>query len=277
MKPRINECASIYHSFIRVYPLTPFALQEWLLFDQMTEQVLLEPVRRTRLREEAAEQIKALIRSGQLRPGDKLPSERELVNQLAVSRASVREALRMLENMGLLTVKPGNGTYVREVPIDALVDPLASWLLERKEALLHLLEAREIIEPQIAALAARRATPQAVQAMEEALAEAARQAQAGNTEGMAQAIVTFHHLITEAANNHILLRILNTIADLLAESMQETLRIPGRPGKSLANHRRILAAICAGDAATASTAMRQHLRSVQEDILAEIGARGGEA
>jgi len=241
----------------------------------MNEQVLLEPVRRTRLREEAAEQIKSLIRSGQLRPGDKLPSERELVTQLAVSRASVREALRMLENMGLLIVKPGNGTYVREVPIDALVDPLASWLLERREALLHLLEAREIIEPQIVALAARRATPQAIQAMEEALAEVARQAQADNTEGMAQGIVTFHRLITEAANNHILLRILNTIADLLAESMQETLRIPGRPGKSLANHRRILAAIRAGDAAAASTAMRQHLRSVQEDILAAIGA--GEA
>ena len=91
---------------------------------------------------------------------------------------------------------------------------------------------------------------------------------------MAAGIVTFHRLITEAANNHILLRILNTIADLLAESMQETLRIPGRPGKSLANHRRILAAIRAGDAAAASTAMRQHLRSVQEDILAEIGVRG---
>jgi GntR family transcriptional repressor for pyruvate dehydrogenase complex len=241
----------------------------------MNEQVLLEPVRRTRLREEAAEQIKSLIRSGQLRPGDKLPSERELVNQLAVSRASVREALRMLENMGLLTVKPGNGTYVREVPIDVLVDPLASWLLGRKEALLHLLEARDIIEPQIAALAARRATPQAIQTMEETLAEVARQSQAGNTEAMAQAIMTFHRCITEAANNSILLRILNTIADLLSESMQETLRIPGRPNKSLANHRRILAAIRAGDAAAASKAMRQHLRSVQEDILAEIGS--GEA
>ena len=128
--------------------------------DQQT--AILEPgltaVRRTRLFEGVVAQLRELIRDGRLRPGQRLPSEREMAERFQVSRASVREAIRALELDGLVMIRSGAGTFVSEEGFDAAVDLLARRLLAGREALADIVELRLVLEPQIAALAAQRAT-----------------------------------------------------------------------------------------------------------------------
>src|SRR2546430_8105791 len=114
----------------------------------------LEPVRKTRIYEEVASQIQRLITDGRLRPGDHLPPERELAERFGVSRTSVRDAIRVLELMGLLEPRQGEGTVVRDLSPDSLVSPLASLLVRNRTLLADLLDVRKMIEPALAARAA---------------------------------------------------------------------------------------------------------------------------
>jgi GntR family transcriptional repressor for pyruvate dehydrogenase complex len=227
---------------------------------------MLEPVRRVPLREEAAEQIKTLILEGRLRPGDRLPSERELVTRLAVSRTSVREALRSLEIRGLLHVRPGEGAFVREVPVEAVIDPLASSLVNRR-SLMELLEVRQILEPEIAALAAQRAQAPDVQEMEHILAEIEDRLAGRRYDSAVKSIISFHRAITRCTGNHLMQRLMDTIGGLLSQSMRETLRVRGRPARSLEGHRQILEAIRAHDAGAAKAAMMAHIKGVADAIV----------
>ncbi len=229
-------------------------------------QPFLEPVRRTTLREVAAGQIRNIILEGRLKPGDRLPSERELVDRLCMSRASVREALRSLEFGGLLEVRAGEGAFVREVPVEAVLDPLSTSLVNRR-SLLELLETRQILEPEIAALAAERAGPGDVAEMEQILSEIGDRLNAGRYDFAVQSIVAFHRAITRATGNRLMQRVMDAIGELLIQSMRETLRIPGRPARSLEGHRQILAAIRRGDAAAARSAMSSHIRGVEQAIV----------
>ncbi len=94
----------------------------------------LAPIKSTRIYEEIVRQVKAMIAEGRLKSGDRLPPERELAEKFVVSRTSVREALRALESLGLVEIRPGEGTFIREVSIDALVEPLALLMASQREA-----------------------------------------------------------------------------------------------------------------------------------------------
>src|SRR5437867_12526511 len=131
--------------------------------------VELGPIKSTRIYEEIVRQVKQLIAEGRFKSGDRLPPERELAEKFVVSRTSVREALRALESLGLIDIRPGEGTFVREVSIDALVGPLALLMTTQREAIGELFEARRVLEPALAALAARRATPGGAQGLERIL------------------------------------------------------------------------------------------------------------
>ena len=104
-------------------------------------------------------QLHQLIEAGKLKAGDRLPSERELAETFRVSRSSVREAIKTLENEGLVMTRPGSGTFITAVKVEAIIQPLASLLSRGKDALIDLFEMRRLVEPGIAALAAERATP----------------------------------------------------------------------------------------------------------------------
>src|SRR2546427_6289572 len=125
----------------------------------------LAPIKSTRIYEEIVRQIKAMIAEGRLKSGDQLPPERDLAEKFLVSRTSVREALRALESLGLIEIRPGEGTFVREVSIESLIQPLALVMVSQREAIGELFEARRLLEPALAALAARRATPEELQEM----------------------------------------------------------------------------------------------------------------
>jgi len=227
--------------------------------------VEIAPIKSTRIYEEIVRQVKQMITEGRLKSGDQLPPERDLAEKFVVSRTSVREALRALESLGLIEIRPGEGTFVREVSIDALVGPLALLLTSHREAIVELFEARRLLEPALAALAAARATRDEIQEMERILEEQAKEIAAGKT-GLAQD-AAFHTAIGAAAHNRAITRIAHAIMDLLTQSREESLNTPGRPTRSHQDHRRILTAITARDERAARQAMLDHVAAVEVLVL----------
>ena len=222
-----------------------------------------EIVRRNRVYEEVAKQIERLILK-KLQPGDKLPSERELADMLRVSRGSIRDAIRSLELMGLVEPRQGAGTIVREISANSVVNPFANALKRRKELVSELLDFRKMLEPPLAARAATHASPEEIAEMEEIL-----QRQAKTQDQGAAAIAEdaeFHYSVALASGNSVVLKVIDTIMDLLRDTRERSLQVEGRSQKSLAGHRRILAAIKRHDAEAAKAAMRRHIEDVEEIV-----------
>lgn len=218
---------------------------------------VLHPVSRQRLYEQVLEQLRQYVTEQGLRAGDRLPPERELAARLGVSRVSVKQALVVLEVQGLVDVRHGGGTYLRRdslqlEPVDALVD--------RKRRLPDVLEAREALETKLAELAARRRTADDLAEIDAALADMRRQIETG--EPGIDGDRRFHAAVTTAARSALLAQFMQSIAEQIAESRQESLRQPGRPPRSLSQHQRIADAIRVGDPRAAANAMRQHMSTV---------------
>src|ERR1700733_6359073 len=226
-----------------------------------------EVVRRNKVYEEVAKQIERLILK-KLKPGDKLPAERELAEMLHVSRGAIRDAIRGLELMGLVEPRQGAGTIVREVSADSLVNPFANALKRRQELVSELLDFRRMLEPPLAARAATHASPEDISEMEEILQ---RQEQK-QTQGEAAVAedTEFHYSVALASDNSVVLKVLDILMDLLRDTRERSLQVEGRPQKSLAGHRRILAAIKRHDAEAARDAMRRHIEDVEEIVLNKL-------
>ena len=229
----------------------------------------LEPIKSARIYEEIIRQIKTRITEGQLKSGDQLPPERDLAEKFRVSRASVREALRALESVGLIEIRAGEGTFIKEISVEALIEPLALVILTQREAVAELFEARKILEPPIAGMAARRASREEIQEMEHILEEQAKEIAAGKTGVLQDA--AFHTAIASAAHNRAISRIVSTLMDLLVASREESLLIPGRPQRSHDDHRRILSAIQARNEAGAGEAMLSHVMAVERLVMQHEG------
>jgi len=228
---------------------------------------MFKPVKKTRIHEEIVFKIKDMIKQGTLKTGDQLPTERELAEAFKVSRPSVREALRALESQGFLVSRQGDGTYVTQQPIELLIEPFASVILKEKFDQLELFEMRRLIEPQLAYLAAERATPAEIAEMEQSLT--LQEQELTGSEPLPTPEKTIHDLIFQAARNKILLSIMESLMDSLAESRDRYLQIEDRPEKSLARHGNILTAIKAGNGELAADIMREHLEEI-ESMLFEV-------
>lgn len=211
-------------------------------------------VQRTRLYEEVVAQLAELIRQGELRPADRLPPERELAEQLRVSRAVVREALRVMEQRGLVVSRPGTGTFIAGGSAERLAQALTHLALE------DVFELRMLLEPSIAALAAERATAEDIVRLEAALDDQERLVHLEQSAAGADA--AFHAGLAEATHNRALLRLGAVLVEELAASRDESLQPPQRARLSLLSHRRVLAAVKAGAPAEARRAMEEHIRGV---------------
>jgi GntR family transcriptional regulator, transcriptional repressor for pyruvate dehydrogenase complex len=226
-----------------------------------------EAIRRNKVYEEVARQIERLILN-KLQPGDKLPSERELAETLGVSRGSIRDAIRSLELLGLVEPRQGAGTIVREVTADALVNPLANMLVRQREHVAELLDFRKMLEPPLAGRAAMHASPDEISEMEEILRR--QEAKLSKGEVAIGEDSDFHYSVALASGNGVVLKLLDVLMDLLRETRERSLQVAGRPQKSLAGHKRILAAIKRGDAEAAKAAMRRHIEDVEEIVLNKL-------
>ena len=233
----------------------------------------IAPIKSTRIYEEIVRQVKQMIAEGRLKSGDRLPPERDLAEKFVVSRTSVREALRVLESLGLIEIRAGEGTFVRGVSVESLIEPLALVMAAQREAIGELFEARRVLEPAIAVLAAGRATPEEIHEMERILEDQAKEIAAGKT-GLAQD-AAFHAAIGTAAHNRAITRIAHAIMDLLTQSREESLNTPGRPTRSHQDHRRILQAITRRNATAARQAMLDHLVAVEGLVLGTASEHPG--
>jgi len=228
---------------------------------------LFKPVKKIRIYEEIVIKVKEMIEQGRLKSGDQLPGERELSEVFHVSRSSLREALRSLESKGYLESRQGDGTYIASNPVESLVSPLASVIFSEKDSQMELFEMRRLIEPQLAYLAAERATEEEIARMEEALALQEQAIAKGETG--TETDKAFHYLMAKATNNKVLLRLTDYMRDLLAESRDKYLQVEGRPEKSIARHRQVLDAIKAGDGELAAQVMLDHVLDIENCLFAE--------
>jgi DNA-binding FadR family transcriptional regulator len=227
---------------------------------------LFKPVKKTRVYEEIVVKIKDMLENGRLKSGDQLPGERELSEVFQVSRSSVREALRTLETQGFLESRQGDGTYIASRPVESLVNPLASAIFSEKDSQMELFEMRRLIEPQLAYLAAERATQEEIAMMEQALVlqeEAVARGETGTDVDK-----SFHYIMAKATKNKVLLRLTDSMRDLLAESRDKYLQVEGRPGKSISRHRQVLDAIKARDGELAARVMLEHVVDIEECLFA---------
>ncbi len=237
---------------------------------------LFKQIRPKKISEEIVEQIKEHISQGQLKPGERIPSERELATLLGVSRPSVREAIMVLEAMGLVESRQGGGTFVRSLTEESLAAPLTS-MVEKNPRLLHsLAEVRMGLESWSAFLAASRATEDEIRHLGDLLQEMTRQAAGGGWD--AEVDAQFHYAITTATHNTLQLHVLNTIHGLFHATIQVALmefyRKAGYLELLLNQHRAIYEAIARRDAEGARQAMMEHLQLVEEkmqQILKEEG------
>jgi GntR family transcriptional repressor for pyruvate dehydrogenase complex len=222
----------------------------------------LRPLERSRLYVHVGERLGELVSESGMKPGDQFPPERELSRRLRVSRTSVRQSFVVLQALGFVDVRHGEGVFLRRTR--GFGESLGK-LLERRRRLPDVLEAREALEVKLAELAAARRSEDDLVAMRAALDRMEEEVRAGGlgTEGDAG----FHHAIALAARNEVLLHLIDAMAEVIAESRVESLSEPGRPPRSLQAHRRILAGIEAGGSDAAAEAMRSHLREVADVSL----------
>lgn len=231
----------------------------------------LSRVNKLRLYEQVIERIKAHVEQAGLKAGDKLPGERELAERLGVSRASVKQAIVVLEVQGLVESRHGGGTYLRS---DELTVETVDEMVARRRRLPEVLEAREALETKLAELAAQRRTDEDLAAMDAALEHMAKEIEQGEygIEGDRR----FHAAITAAARSGLLAEFMRSISVQIAESRNESLRQPERPHQSMEQHRAIVEAIREGDPEKAAEAMRKHVRTVAKVRLLAWDPQEGE-
>jgi GntR family transcriptional repressor for pyruvate dehydrogenase complex len=229
------------------------------------------PIERRKIYELVAERLLASISERGLKPGDPLPTERELMKLYRVGRSSVREALRMLESRGLIRAS-ANGTF----QVAEYGNPLSHslhFLLELEEAsLLEIYEVRKILEVEAAGLAAQRRSDDDLQQMAAAIAD--MEAGLAEQDHYIGADLRFHLAVATATRNRIALRMMHAVRDILHRALAQVYHIPGSPQRSIRQHRQILAAIAAGDADAARRRMREHLGRVERDIRGVLMGRG---
>lgn len=221
------------------------------------------PLQATRLYEQVVAQIETQILHGELRCGDRLPNERELAEKFHVSRTVIREAVKTLREKGLISSEQGRGTFVTDGTSRSARDSLGRMMqISTTERANDLVEAREMFEPEIAALAATRATAADLAALRDAVAQMDRTLDDANA--FIEADLNFHLALARATQNAFVPTLLDPIVDLLREHRKKIFLVNGAP-RGQAHHKKILKAIIAHDPEAARAAMRAHLKQVRKD------------
>ncbi len=222
------------------------------------------PVQTERLYQRIVEQIESRILEGNLKIGDQLPSERELAEQFAVSRIAVREAVKALREKGLVEIKPGRGTFITN-GTQSVVQRSFGMLMKfgPGDGSSSLVEVREILEPEIAALAATRIADEQIAAMTEAVR--IMDTALDNVDVFVEADLDFHLALAQATQNPIIPILMNSIIDLLRTQRKRIALVNGGLQRGQSHHKKILEAVIRRDSKAARQAMQRHLQQVGED------------
>jgi GntR family transcriptional regulator, transcriptional repressor for pyruvate dehydrogenase complex len=231
----------------------------------------LSVVRQPNLSDQVAEQMQELIVQGRLRPGERLPSERELADRFGVSRTVIREAVRSLMAKGLLEVHSGSGIIVCTPTASSIADHFNLLLRLNSEGdpLEYIFDVRHVLEVEIAGRAARQATKVDIEEMEYHL-----QQMADNLEDLEQAAaadVAFHAALARATQNPLFAILLDSISEIMLEVRRLGFTLSGAPQKILEEHARILQSVKSGDVEASQATMSEHLKAGQ--MLVREGVR----
>lgn len=237
----------------------------------MRDEIVIAPVRRSRLSHQIIVQLSRMIREGQLRAGDRLPAERELAKRLDVSRTSLREALRVLEQSGVIATRQGGGTYVRDTSEESGFSPLTLVLDHSDDIVGDLWEVRAIFEPSIAARAAVRATTQHLVDLDEIVAKQRTLLNQNVPHATwLDSDRAFHVAIARASHNVVAIRVIHLINQLLNDSRGHFAASTERREHAVTCHDNIRLAIHERNPQQARESMQEHLREVEEYIIGSV-------
>ncbi len=229
---------------------------------------MFKPIKHTKISNEIINQIKSLIAQGLLKPGDRLPPERELVKELGVSRPSLREALNSLIAMGFLEIK-GKRTFVKSMASGSIQEPISLMLKADVQKIFDLIEVRKAIETWAAFHAAQKATEEDIKQLEDILHKMKRAYQEGKPWEKEDA--DFHLGIAQSTHNPIQAHIMFSIHDLLRESVAKVFRDRNKVKKLIDQHDRIFNAIKNHSPERAREKTLEHLNYVESEVKAFIG------
>lgn len=215
------------------------------------------------------ERIRDMIHKGEVRLGERLPPERKLAEIFGVSRSLLRQAFQAMAERRIIESRHGDGTYLltsfdTSFPEDAILDAIG----EQSGFLKNILEFRQLIEPQIATLAARRITPEGIDQLKILVCDQQLALLAGEVGDTFD--VEFHRLLTEHAGNKVISRIMTTVESIITDTRSDWLQSKGRRSTSVEGHLRIIEALAAGDEEAACAAMKDHLTEIERHILSEM-------
>lgn len=215
------------------------------------------------------ERIRDMIHKGEVRLGERLPPERKLAEMFGVSRSMLRQAFQAMAERRIIESRHGDGTYLltnfdASFPEDAILDAMG----EQSGFLESILEFRQLMEPQIAALAARRITPEGIDQLKILVCDQQLALLAGQDEDTFD--VEFHRLLTGHAGNKVISRIMTTVQSIMNDTRSGWLQSDGRRRTSVEGHLRIIDALAAGDEEAACAAMKDHITEIERYILSEM-------
>jgi len=225
----------------------------------------LQAVAKTKLHEQIVNQVQALIEKGRLKHGDQLPPERELASIFKVSRHTVREAIRILEQKKILRSRPGSGTFIILEDESSVVEFMARAIFREKNTLSEIFQFRELLEPQIAGLAAQNATKKDISVLEDILEK--QKLELGNTIESKELDEKFHLALAKATGNSVLFQVVELFGHILLKSRHEDSQSPYRNKLSIEGHNKILDAIKDADSRAANKLMAGHLDAIRELVL----------
>lgn len=223
------------------------------------------PIQTRRAFEEITERIRAQIAAGRLRPGDKLPAERELAQQLGVGRNALREALRSLEIAGVVRLQKGakGGAFIQEGDTGRMNEVVRDMLSLGSISVAELTESRIHIQDLVVRLACERATGDDLDALAENIERTQRMSVAGRYLERVECSREFYRLLAAATHNQVLAMMVHAVTEILMQFVYARVAAGGKPQPRLVEKRRsFLAALRARDADTATRLMRAHLVSV---------------
>lgn len=225
----------------------------------------MQRIERVSVTDEVVLSLRSLISLDEYKVGSKLPTESNLCTQLDVGRSSIREALRVLQALGLIDIRSGKGTFVRRKEVDS-DKSIREWFIAKEEEVGTLMEVRMAIEPLAARLAITRGTEEQLARINAIHQDFAVAVDRGDVQGMATLDESFHEAIMEASNNPVLMKIGCLLADSLMEYRTRSFAVTENYTHAVVPHARIVKAITERNETESVEAMNSHLKATLEDM-----------
>ncbi|GAA0604719.1 L-lactate utilization/bacilysin biosynthesis transcriptional regulator LutR [Virgibacillus siamensis] len=230
----------------------------------------IKPIKTRKIYEEVSDSFIEMLKSGELQPGDKLDSVEQLAKSFDVSRSAIREALSGLRAMGIVEMRQGEGTYIKEFDASKFSLPVATALIMKRDDIKELSEVRKILEVGAVELAAQNHLPHELEPIEKALMD--MKGAKGRGDVGEKADLDFHLAIAKASHNDMLINLMSSVSDIMVESMRETRRLvlysEEKSQQLYKEHEQIVAGIKSRNPDGAKDAMLNHLVGV-ERVIAE--------